>query len=79
MLSPHGSVTAALAAHRAAIHYRFSSIPLTFLSYTKTPATWAGCFCVVEVRGIEPLSEDSVVQFSPSADRILTFPLLHAS
>ena len=33
---------------------------------------------MVEVRGIEPLSEDSVSQFSPSAVRILTFPPLHA-
>ena len=33
---------------------------------------------LVEVRGIEPLSEDSDSQFSPSAVRILTFPPLHA-
>ena len=31
-------------------------------------------FLKMEVRGIEPLSEDSVVWFSPSADRVLTFP-----
>ena len=38
MLSPHGSVTAALAAHRAAIHYRSSSIPLAF-SFAKKNAS----------------------------------------
>ena len=35
-------------------------------------------FTMVEVRGIEPLSEDSVVQFSSSAVCILTFPPRHA-
>ena len=29
---------------------------------------------MVEVRGIEPLSEDSNPQFSPSADDVLNFP-----
>ena len=38
MLSPHGSVIAALAAHWAAIHHRFSSIPLTF-SFVKKNAS----------------------------------------
>ena len=34
---------------------------------------------MVEVRGIEPLSEDSGLWFSPSAAMILNFPLPHAS
>ncbi len=34
---------------------------------------------LVEVRGIEPLSEDSGLWFSPSAAMILNFPLPHAS
>jgi len=42
------------------------------------PENRFGFFFLVEVRGIEPLSEDSVSQFSPSAVRILSFPPLHA-
>ena len=37
-----------------------------------------GCYCfLVEMRGIEPLSENLLIQLSPSAFRLLEFPLTH--
>ena len=46
----------------------------------KNPADLSstGFSFVVEARGIEPLSENSSSQLSPSADAQLNFPFMHA-
>ena len=48
-----------------------------FISSQKAIAPRLGCYCfLVEMRGIEPLSENLLIQLSPSAFRLLDFPLI---
>jgi len=57
--------------------FSLRSIP-RFISSQKAIAPQSGCYCfLVEMRGIEPLSENLLIQLSPSAFRLLDFPSTH--
>ncbi len=68
------SVSPVLRPHWGLIHFRamFDSPHL----FSKNKDTHKGCpNFLVEVRGIEPLSEKATAKLSPSAVCVLTFPL----
>ena len=51
--------------------------PFLYLRKNIEPRFWRGSIFLVEMRGIEPLSENLLIQLSPSAFRLLEFPLTH--